>query len=74
MKVENLPALERHPDSKVRHAIVLRLALVGERFDARQLLAFQKFQRGSAASGDMSDLVGYAGSANCRDGVASADD
>jgi hypothetical protein len=35
--------------------------LIGEGFDAGELFAFEEFEAGSAAGGDVGDLVGIAG-------------
>src|ERR1700683_2760557 len=47
------------------------LLLVGERFDAGQFLAFKEFKRRAAASGDVSDFVGYSGGVDGGYGIAS---
>jgi hypothetical protein len=39
----------------------LQLLFVCQRFNAGQFLAFEKFEAGSAAGGDVRDLIGYAG-------------
>ena len=51
-----------------------RLALVRQRFDARQFFAFQEFKRGSTAGGNVRDFVGDAGSIHSGHGIASSDD
>ena len=48
--------------------------LVGQGFDAGQLLAFEELEAGAAAGGDVGDLVGYAGLVDGGDRVAAADD
>src|SRR5580704_1003062 len=50
------------------------LLLVGERFDAGEFLAFKEFKRRAAASGDVSDFVGYSGGVDGGYGIASAYD
>src|ERR1019366_4385658 len=48
------------------------LFLVAKRFYPGQFLAFQKFQRGAAAGGNVSDLVGYAGGFDGGYGISAA--
>ena len=48
--------------------------LIRQRFDAGEFLAFEEFEAGAAAGGDVGDLVGYAGLVDGGDRVAAADD
>ena len=49
------------PDAAFLTTTDHRSRLLRQRLDARQLLAFEKFERSSAAGGDVRDLVRYAG-------------
>ncbi len=51
-----------------------RLLLVRQRFHAGEFLAFEEFEAGAAAGGDVGDLVGYAGLVDGDDRIAAADD
>jgi len=46
--------------------IWFRGLLVGQGFDAGEFFAFQEFEAGSAAGGDVGDFVGYSGLVDCR--------
>src|ERR1035438_9456272 len=48
--------------------------LVGEGFYAGEFFAFEEFEAGAAAGGDVGDLVCYAGLVDGGDGIAAADD
>src|SRR5438128_702106 len=49
------------------------ILFVGERFHARQLFTFQELQRGSAAGGDVRDLVCQTGLVHGGNRISAAD-